>query len=195
MELPIELKEKIESKINSNEIKTIIENTKNLSNKYRNESGKSNVLLKTLSEAKAYSLFRMPATYGATLKALEHTFKRIQNINIKTLIDFGAGTGSAVWAASEKLDLKKIVCIEREEAMIELGKDLAKVSEKQALKNAKWVKADVSSEEIKECADLVISSYMLNEMNKQNRIKTSIKMWEACNKILVIVEPGTPTRI
>lgn len=195
MELPIELKEKIESEIDSNEIKNIIENTKNLSNKYRNESGESKVLLKSISEAKAYSLFRMPATYGATLKALEHTFKRIQNVDIKTLIDFGAGTGSATWATSEKFDLQKIVCIEREESMIELGKDLATVSEKQALKTAKWIKADIELEEIKEYADLAISSYMLNEMNKESRIKTALKMWESCKKILVIVEPGTPTRI
>ncbi len=83
MELPIELKSELESRININELKELSENTKKIFLKnIEKDSGNSKRLLTTDKEASAYSLFRMPATYGAVSKALEYTF------NLKMLMKF-----------------------------------------------------------------------------------------------------------
>lgn len=193
MDLPIELRNEIESRINNKDIKELINNTKKLSEKYRKDSGNSKRLLTTNNEATAYSLFRMPATFGAVYKTLEHTFKLIDD-KMYSMLDIGAGTGSASWAANELLDLDNVTCLERENAMFELGRDLVKVSSIESLKNSKWVKKDLVEDEIKEKADLVIVSYVLNEMKKEDRFKVLEKIWNQTEKVLVILEPGTPVR-
>lgn len=194
MDLPIELRNELEDRISSSQIKELIQNTKSLSEKYRNESGNSKRLLTTSKEATAYSLFRMPATYGAVYKALEHTFNLIED-KIHTLLDVGAGTGAASWAASELLDINNIICLEREKAMSELGADLVKCSSLEGLKKSKWLRRDLVKDNIEEKAELVIASYVLNEMKKEERMKVLKKLWNSTEKILVIIEPGTPMRI
>lgn len=194
MDLPIELRNELEARINSSQIKELIQNTKNLSEKYRNKSGNSRRLLTTSKEATAYSLFRMPATYGAVYKALEHTLNLIED-EIHTMLDAGAGTGAASWAVSELLDINNIVCLEREKAMIELGEDLVKSSNLESLKNSKWLQRDLVKDNIEERAELVIASYVLNEMKKDERMKVLEKLWNSTEKILLIIEPGTPIRI
>lgn len=193
MELPIELRNELEDRINSNKVKELIQNTKNLSEKYRNESGNSKRLLTTSKEATAYSLFRMPATYGAVYRALEHTFNLIED-EIHTMLDVGAGTGAASWAASELLGINNIICLEREKAMLELGSNLVKCSSLEGLKKSKWLQRDLVKDNIEEKAELVIASYVLNEMKKDERMKVLKKLWNSTEKVLVIIEPGTPMR-
>lgn len=193
MDLPIELRNELETRINTSQIKDLIENTKSLSEKYRNESGNSKRLLTTSKEATAYSLFRMPATYGAVYKSLEHTFNLIDD-EIHTLLDIGAGTGAASWAVCELLNIENVICLEREKAMLEIGKDLAKFSNSKSLRNSKWLQRDLVKENIEEKAELVIASYVLNEMKNEERMKVVQKIWNSTEKILVIIEPGTPIR-
>ena len=137
----------------------------------------------------------MPATYGAVSKALEYTFNLKNTDEIHTLLDIGAGTGAASWAASKLLNLNNIICLERETAMLNLGKDLAKYSNVECLKKSEWLKRDLVEEKLKEEADLVIVSYVLNEMKKEERIKVLEKIWNATKDVLIIIEPGTPVRI
>ena len=131
----------------------------------------------------------MPATYGAVSKALEYTFNLKNADEIHTLLDIGAGTGAASWAASKLLNLNNIICLERETAM------LAKYSNEECLKKSEWLKRDLVEEKLKEEADLVIVSYVLNEMKKEERIKVLEKIWNATKDVLIIIEPGTPVRI
>ncbi|TFH93920.1 methyltransferase domain-containing protein, partial [Porphyromonas levii] len=109
----------------------------------------------------------------------------------ETLLDVGAGTGAVAWAVDEKLDLKNIVCLERESAMRKTGKALMQ-NGSQVLRNAKWISHDLTIDEIPEKADLVVASYVLNEMSPEDRIKAAKKLWNATNKMLLIIEPGTP---
>ena len=59
------------------------------------------------------------------------------------------------------------------------------------LKRGEKLKLDQAKEE----ADLVIVSYVLNEMKKEERIKVLEKIWNATKDVLIIIEPGTPVRI
>lgn len=69
-----------------------------------------------------------------------------------------------VWAINDKNICNDIKCLEREESMISIGKQLMQDSE---LNKVTWEKFDILQDEIKEKADLVITSYMINELPKE----------------------------
>lgn len=199
MELPIELRGKIEEEISKVGLKDLQKSAQNISSRYRDEEKIKTTtrLIQNKEDALAYALSRMPATYGAISSSLEHTLEILKMNNIeyrkelKTLLDIGAGTGTASWVASDYLDLENITCIENEINMLSLGKQLMHANNK-IYDIAKWKKQNVLTENIEEKADLVITAYMLNELNQKNLNSILEKLWNATNKLLLIVEPGTP---
>ena len=110
MDIPQELKEEIE-KISINQYTQIIEESQSISKKYRENDGRGKKLVTKQTEAIAYAISRMPATYCAVYTALSHTFKNYDQ-DIKTVLDVGAGTGAATWAVTHLLDVDKITCLE-----------------------------------------------------------------------------------
>jgi len=151
-----------------------------ISLRYRTGRDKS---LKTATEAAAYAATRMPATFGAVGRALELTLETL-NAPLETLLDVGAGTGAATLAAQQLLDLKSAVCLERAAVMRELGQKLVK---------ADWRAFDVMAEDLPESADLVIASYMLNEV--ADPISAARKLWSASQSVLLIVESALPESV
>jgi len=190
MDLPIELKLAIENQLMSAKHSRLMEDAKSLSQRYRTESGHGKRLLTENNEAVAYSVVRMPATYGAVYSALKHTLNLV-DYNIESLLDVGAGTGAASWAVDSLIDLKSVVCLEREKAMREIGEKMM-LEGSEVLKKSRWVEYDLTKGSIAEKADLVIASYVLNELSDEERIKAVDKLWNAANKIALIIEPGTP---
>ena len=190
MELPIELRNIIENEIDKTNIKELQKNAEIISLKYRAEEDKKGKRLVTESaEALSYAAVRMPATYGAVRTALQKTFE-LYDGKITSLIDVGAGTGAGTWAANELIELDEIICLEREDSMRELGEYF--MTESSILKNVIWKEFDLLNSEIDKKADLVICSYVLNELNDKDRKLALEKLWEATNKVLLIIEPGTP---
>ena len=191
MEIPNELRNLVESELEKINIKDLQASSENISFKYRNESGKGKRLVTKDIEAVSYAGVRMPATYGAVYTALKNTIS-LYNSTLKTVLDVGAGTGAGSWAVSSLIDIEKITCLEREEAMANLGKKLMQNSENSILKNAEWKKFDLLENEIEEKADLVLCSYVLNELSEKDRKLAVQKLWNSANKLLIIIEPGTP---
>ena len=133
MELPIDLKNVIEQKLEEISVKNIQKDAENISIKYRTESGKGKKLVTKETEALAYSIVRMPATYGAVYTVLKNTFE-ICNEDISSLLDVGAGTGAGTWAACEFFHFNNITCLEREDVMLNLGKSLMYESDNEEYK-------------------------------------------------------------
>lgn len=188
-----------------------------ISDRYLSEKkGKS--LLNKENEAIVYSVARMPATYSAvysTFNQIIQTLDYFKNLNkenhekakelynVKTLLDVGAGTGAATLAISESfkkigVSLEHITCLEREEVMINLGKTLLSGSNIETLKNVSWKQIDInqttdnSNDDLLK-ADIVVTSYMLNEFAEENVLTIVDKLWNMTEKIFIIVEPGTPS--
>ena len=132
--------------------------------------------------AAAYAISRMPATFGAVSTALGYINEFTDLQDIESLLDVGAGTGTASLAVREYVDVSRNTLIERDSDMMKLG---------QSFLNAEWIKGDGRTIEYP-ASDMVISSYMLNELSPENRLPTVKKMWQAAGKLLVIVENGTP---
>lgn len=189
MEIPKTLENVIEEEIKNIKISELKEEAKKLSYRYMNEKRTGESFITNELQAITYSIIRMPATYGAVTTALKNCLE-LTEVKIETLLDVGAGTGAATWATSNLINLEHITCIERELNMQKVGNKLMESNE--LLRHATWISKDIVKEEIAEKADLVIASYMTNEFKEEERIKVIKKLISATNKILLIIEPGTP---
>ena len=187
MEIPQELKEEIEKIMTVTKHTNIIEDAQKISEKYRANDGSGKKMVTHNNEALAYAISRMPSTYCAVNSVLTSVMRNYDR-KIESVIDIGAGTGAATWAVSNILNPEKIICLERENAMRDVGARLMK----QHILNAEWKQFDLVIDKTEEKADLVITSYVINELNNSDREKAILKMWEATNDLLVIIEPGTP---
>lgn len=191
MELPIKLREMIENQFKNTSIKDLQKCVNDMSLKYKNESGAGKRLVTKEIEAMVYSAVRMPATYSAIYTALEKTFE-IYDCKIDSVLDIGAGTGSGSWAVNNLKEVKTITCLEREEVMRNLGKKFMQESDIDVLQKAIWQEIDLRNSEINYSADLVICSYVLNELSEEQRFNVLKRLWNATEKVLIIIEPGTP---
>ena len=189
MDLPNELKVAIDNITVGVGYTQLMKDFQNLSERYRNNSSIGESILKNEREVISYAVARMPATYGAVLTALQYAME-LSKLEITSLIDCGAGTGAAAWAANSLFDLETIICLERDEMTMKIGKKLMKRSH---MEKVKWMRHDIACDVIPQEADMIIASYVLNEMNRKDKIKTIDKLWSKAKKVLLIVEPGTKT--
>ena len=139
-------------------------------------------------EAVSYATSRMPATYAAVYSAFKQILANY-NEKMTSLLDVGAGTGTGTLAVNEIENMSQITCLEREKSMSNIGKKLMKNT---ALDNVQWKSYDILQDEIVEKADIVLTSYMINELPEQEREKAVLKLWQATDKLMVVIEPGTP---
>ncbi len=187
MEFPSELRFAIEQLFAGQDIKMMTAAAEGVSKRYRTESGAGKSLVNNERDTLAYAAVRMPATFGAVSKAIELTMECFED-EISSVLDVGAGTGAASHAAELITECEDITCIEREDSMISLGKQLMQARGI----SAQWIKRDISSAKLVEKADLVLSSYCLNELTVSARKSAVEQLWNAAEKLLIIVEPGTP---
>lgn len=190
MEIPPLLSYALQQQLMGTKQDQMLQDAQRISMRYRTQSGKGERLLTRDSEAVAYAAARMPATFGAVSTALQHALAAA-NCRPESLLDAGAGTGAATWAAAAALDLKSITCLEREDAMRKIGQALMQEGPG-VLRQAQWARHDLTTDAIDEQADLVVASYVLNEMNDAGRTAAIKKLWNATRMMLLLVEPGTP---
>lgn len=202
MDIPFELKDAMEKMLEGHSSDELRRISKQMTDRYKNESGRGRVLVSHELETQVYAAVRMPATYGAVCDALSYTLDCMNGANaskdevvIDTVMDVGAGSGAGAWAAHALLQPKHIDCLEREAAMRTTGLHL--MNEDESLKTkTTWHAFDLEKElfgtsGIPEKADWVLASYVLNEMSAEVRELVIRKLWAATGSVLTIVEPGT----
>lgn len=161
-----------------------------ISEAYRMRTGTGKRLLTREGEAAAYAAARMPATYEAAHAAI-HSALMASGLAPRTLLDCGAGTGAATWAADGLLELDQIMCLEREDAMRAVGVRLMRAGGG-ALQSAVWQAFDLTDAQPLPKAALVVEGYMLGELAEDMRLPVARRLWDACTEMLVLIEPGTP---
>ncbi len=187
MELPVELKQILEEYAGEFSFKQLAAASAAMSEKYRAENGFS---VSSRVETCAYAVVRMPATYCAALFALEQTASRF-DAEIGTMLDVGAGTGAASWAAGEIFPtLSSVTCLEREKNMTEIGRTLMEKGSFPC--GFSWKDFELSGSAALPKAHLVTASYVLNELDPKEREGAVSRLWEAAEELLLIIEPGTP---
>ncbi len=192
MELPQALKSAIEEMAEGVSRAGLTDAADKTSKRYREGLGRGTRLVTTDMEAVAYAAARMPATFGAVRTALGHALDAVAIPAGVSLTDVGAGTGAGSWAAADAMDISKVTCLEREKAMRDIGSGLMQSAYDDALVQADWQEFDLTADQPIQKSDVVLASYVLNELKEADRLKAAEKLFEAAEKLLLIVEPGTP---
>ena len=195
MELPLDIKELLERLLDDYPLRILKESSFNIINKYNNKediSNGDNHINKEI-DAKVYSVIRYPSTFKAFSDSLEYSLSHLDDIDITSVLDVGAGSAAASIACLYQLNhLNKIDLLEKEDVMINIGEYLLSRLDTKGV-DIKYHNMDITKDDISSYKkDLVISSYVLNELDHSNIIKVINKMWDSTNKALLVVEPGTP---
>jgi ribosomal protein RSM22 (predicted rRNA methylase) len=190
MKLPSSLQAAIERETESVDVRQLAEAREELTRRYRQPTGLP--CMTTEAQRQAYVFSRLPATYAA-LDASMQAMKGIADWRPTSLLDLGAGPGTAMWAACENFPtIEKVTLIEQDHLLSAIGKRLAQQSDHAAVRSATWETGDL--EQIKELPphDLIILSYCIGELKPDCLLSLIDLSWKAAGKLLLIVEPGTP---
>ena len=140
----------------------------------------------------AYLAIRFPATFAANARVFAEIRVLAPHVELHSVLDLGAGPGTALHAAfGEYPTLREATAIETEGALLELGRRIAAQSSFPALRNTRWLRNDLRNEIACGVHDLVVISYALGELPRQDAENVVLKAWKAAGQFLVIVEPGT----
>lgn len=143
-------------------------------------------------QLQAYLATRAPATFAASCTVLSELRSLRPGWVPRTVLDLGAGPGTATWAAATVFpSLEHAELVEREPDMAALGARLAKAGAPLLLANAAWTIADVSQLTAQK-TDLVVGAYVLGELRAEQDPPALERWWSATRGALVLVEPGTP---
>lgn len=139
----------------------------------------------------AYLTARMPATYAAVGRVLSQVSAIAEGFVPKSILDVGAGPGTASWAALQRWpEVASVTMIEADARFASLAGELAGASEIPTLAAATIIKAKLGENSAK--AELVIAAYVFAELEERASGEAALKLWAQAEQMLVIIEPGTP---
>ena len=139
---------------------------------------------RTREDVLAYAAQRAPATYAAAVAVLARMREQRPDWRPRSLLDVGAGPGTASWAARAVWpDLERFVLFEAEPEMVALGRQLGPAG-------ADWIADDLDA--ATGSFDLVLAGYVLNELPDERLEQVAGSLWARTADTLVAIEPGTP---
>jgi ribosomal protein RSM22 (predicted rRNA methylase) len=131
----------------------------------------------------AYLTARMPATFAVAAAVFARLSEVLPDFAPASLLDVGAGPGTASFAAREQWpSLAAVTLVEHNAAFRAVAARL--------LSSARIIAGDLGAEKPK--SDLVVASYVLAELPHAAAGATAKHLWESAARALVLVEPGTP---
>jgi ribosomal protein RSM22 (predicted rRNA methylase) len=140
----------------------------------------------------AYLVARLPATYAAVSAVFRELRRRRPDFAPASLLDVGAGPGTASWAAvGHWPGIARFVFLDNAPDFLALAAELA-ASGEMALAGAERVLAPLAAMPDRLDADLVVAAYALAELPLETIAAAADRLWRASRAMLVIVEPGTP---
>jgi ribosomal protein RSM22 (predicted rRNA methylase) len=187
-ELPADLRGALEAKLHGLPRDEIAARAAQISRTYR-DGGNSRAIA-TPSDALAYALVRMPATYAAVTACLSALVEARPDFAPKSLLDVGAGPGTASWGAAETFaSLQSFMLLDINAALQTLALDLGREHPRLA---AMTCRRDAGALDDVAPADLVVASYLIGEVRETERRSLAERLWAKTRDTLLVVEPGTP---
>jgi ribosomal protein RSM22 (predicted rRNA methylase) len=189
-DLPAELKSALDARLHGLSRSDAAERSAIISRTYRDGGGSGAIRSET--DALAYALARMPATYAAVTASLNALVEITPGFAPKSLLDVGAGPGTASWAAAEAFSsLTAFTLLDANSALRALALDLGASSLR--LRGMTYRQGEARAALAgAEAADLVVASYMIGEISEGERKALAELMWAKTRDTLLVVEPGTP---
>jgi ribosomal protein RSM22 (predicted rRNA methylase) len=189
-DLPAELKAALDARLQGLSRTDAAGRAALISRTYRDGGGSGAIT--SGADALAYALVRMPATYAAVTASLNALCEIRPELAPASLLDVGAGPGTATWAAAEAFaSLKNFTLLDANPALRALGLDLARDHLRLRAMTYHRGEARAALADA-EAADLVVANYMIGEINDADREALADLMWAKTRDTLLVVEPGTP---
>ncbi|MFC0239341.1 small ribosomal subunit Rsm22 family protein [Rhodopseudomonas telluris] len=188
--LPADLKASLEQLLHGTSRADAAARADAISRNYRD--GGTSAPIVGATDAIAYAGARMPATYAAVAASLNALAEITPDFSPGTLLDVGAGPGTATFAATQAFEsLRALTLLDANPALRDLALTLANDRPRAAtldyqLGDARKLLASAKP------AELVIASYIINELGDAARDQLADALWRATAGTLLIVEPGTP---
>lgn len=188
--LPAELKAALDGKLQGFSRTDAAQRSQKISTTYRTGGGSGTI--KSDADALAYALARMPATYAAVAASLNALTEIAPSLAPETLLDVGAGPGTASWAAAEAFpSLQDFTLLDTNATLSRLALDLARDSSR--LAECRYLPGDAGSNLAEASqADLVVASYVIGELGEDDQRALAEAMWAKARQALIVIEPGTP---
>lgn len=182
----LELEQKVLEKASTAELSAAAEA---LSLRYRRETSAQNCQIKGEAEALAYLVSRLPATYASNVRVLAEVVRALPDFAPKTVLDIGAGPGTASVAVSQTFDsIENVTLVEPNAHLRQAGMELLS----SYISSPVWGAGQVESFVPSQTFDVVLASYVLNETPLDQVQKQVEKLWASCSGVMIILEPGTP---
>lgn len=188
--LPTELKAALDGKLQGFSRTDAAQRSQKLSTTYRAGGGSGTI--KSEADALAYALARMPATYAAVAASLNALTEIVTDLAPETLLDVGAGPGTASWAAAEAFpSLQDFTLLDANATLSRLALELARGSTR--LAGCRYLPGDAGGNLAETSpADIVVASYVIGELSEGDQRRLADAMWARARHALVVIEPGTP---
>jgi len=190
VELPPGLRAAIERELTGASRKDLAQRTAATTEAYRAGRG-SSAVIKGRDDALAYALARLPATYAADAAVFEEAQDRVPGFAPMTLLDAGCGPGGGSWAAVEAWpSIAAVTWFDASDPFLDMAQRLA-ADAPGPVRSAERQRGDLLAGPFPK-ADLVLASYALAEIPMAAQGAVVQRLWDTCDGLLALVEPGTP---
>lgn len=187
------MEEKLQQVLNNlilnHKLNDLKKESEKISNKYKQNTGGSGGILKTESEAITYSAVRMPATFACVKKALLSLV--IDQSQTYSLLDVGFGTGAGTLAIMDCIPISSVSALEKETSMLKVGKTIVDQLIEYTTQ-IEYINQDLIEFNPDKNYDIVLSSFVFNEIEESKLVVILKKLWTVTNKYFIIVDAGTP---
>jgi ribosomal protein RSM22 (predicted rRNA methylase) len=191
-ELPAALRSALDRELDGVSRKALAARAARASEAYRAGRGSAGVI-REAEDALAYALTRLPATYAACAAVFAEAAARAPDFAPGRLLDAGTGTAAASWAALGAWpQIAAVAWLDESASFLEVARRLA-VDGPAPLAAAEGRRLDLTAPAADwPRADLVACSYALAEIPPARQASVVGAVWDACEGLLALVEPGTP---
>lgn len=165
------------------------EHAQTISETYR--AGGGSEVIRSDLDAIAYAIVRMPATYAAVRAALGQTIELIPDFQPRSILDVGAGPGTASWAGIETWpSVQGATLVDSNPYLLDFARRTHGECQREVA--AEFVPADLArSVGSAPNADVAMVSYALAELAPAVLRDILTAIWRRADRLLVVVEPGT----
>ena len=189
MTLPDTLRSGIEDLVSRADRRRLEEGVRRLSDAYRAGGSEATRAARSVDDVAAYLATRAPATYAAAAAVFAQIELARPGWAPGSILDLGAGSGIATWAAVEAWPaIATSTLVEAEPEMVRAGRSLA-ARGREVLQRAEWQVTEAAAAAGR--ADLVVVSYVVGELEPGALRGFVENAWSLAGDTLVIVEPGT----
>jgi len=184
--LPDAIADVISGRIEPFSISELRESAQSLSTGYRSRENMRSTL-SPLAVA-AYLGARFPSTYAVAHHVWLNIAAQIAPARLTSVLDVGAGPGTASWAAHDLLPAARFTLLERDASWRDTASAFAAALGAQMT----FAQGAFDATEALVEHDAVVACYALNELPEARRGASIERLWRAARRVLIVIEPGTP---